>query len=57
MTSRIHSDINAPLLGVEEHPGVVREDDGPSVPEIDVRPGAVDVRGLLVRLIQDPQSV
>ena len=57
MTSKIHSDIGAPFLGVEEHTGVVREDDGPSVPEIDVRPGAVDVRGLLVRLIQDPQSV
>ena len=56
MTSKIHSDISTPFLGVEEHSGVVREYDGSSVPEVDVRPGAVNVGGLLVRLVQDPQS-
>ena len=32
------------------------EDHGPPVLEVDVRPGAVDVRGRLVRLVDGPQS-
>ena len=44
------------VLGIEEHSWVVCEYDWPPVPEVDLRPGAVDVGSLLVRLVDRPQS-
>ena len=65
-TERGHEDVGRPhrpvaelrprVLGIEEHSWVVGEDDWPPVPEVDLRPGPVDVRRPLVRLVHRPQS-